>query len=620
MEQHIDTLPVVRNAGLTRLLIDEAGAPAWPARTRGELDLLASAADRVGATLRVVDAQRSAAPAARPGGVVASFEADLWLEGELYAHLTGRRFIGLEDARRLSETEELEVVVCSAEAITSALLHLVYDRARPVGPGIVYGRTADELRAQILRASAIARLRPRAEGTYVQICPDLGTGSAAERAWVASAVALDPSVLAVLTHSDGLDAPLAKGDDQGNLLICPIRAPLDVAAHRTPECRHAGWCHRVRLPVEEAFARGELIAPQALRARALVWSTCYGAMDSGAPLDRQWSVVHQLGLSPHVDVVLAKWRAAFGHGPLAELVAGLAGGASVGEVVAAFNATAGIRERGAQFAIFGDPRVTAPFQEAHPAMDAYYLAPRPAPGGDARRGAPPRAAATDEAGGGVAREHLALLALLRRCAGAPLRHGDEEREAAAARARFEQALAALEDGGAAAPGLAELQRAALDCFRRHGDVIRGWQPLAASQRFVNGRPCAHCGDPKTEAITALAAPHRPRRIGTCPRCQIVEDAPADFDLDFRVTGDGELELVGEIPPGRFSGLVVVWSTTPLMGAVQRWPEADDGGPLRRIALDVARPRATARVTAWMMFDLQYLTLNHRVPGTLRAQA
>jgi hypothetical protein len=601
------TLPVAVDGGSTRLLVDEMGHPIWPVATQLEMDLLASTAGRVGSVLRIAHAHDADPDQVRRGsGAVVSMEPSLWSEGRLYAHLTERQFIALDDARQLPGTRDVEVVVCSSEAISSALLHRLYDPVRSVSPGLVYGRTRDELRAQVLRASAVAQLRTRARGTYVQVCPDLGTGSAVERAWVSSAIALDASVLAVLTHSDGLDAPLAIGLERGNLLICPIRNALEVAPHRTPECRHSGWCHRVRMSVEDAFARGELIEPREFRARVLVWSTCFGTIDSDAPLDRQWSVVHQFNLNPHIDVVLTKWQGAFGHGPFDELVRSLAIGASVGTAVAAFNATEGILEQGTQFAILGDPRVAAPFRDVHPGMETFYLS-SPSTAGPVPDASPATVSSdpTQE-----------LVALLRDCIKIPLRFDDEERDAAVARGRFEQAHTELQRNGTSSGCLAELQSATLECFRRYSEVIRGWSARGAAQTFSIGTRCVHCGALKTEAINVFATSWAPRRIGTCPQCQIVGDSPADFDLDFRVSEDRQLELVGAIPGGRFSGIVVLWSTTPGMGTVRSWPVASDGSPLRRIRLDVEWPRATARVTVWMMFDLQYVMLNHRVMGAI----
>jgi hypothetical protein len=360
------------------------------------------------------------------------------------------------------------------------------------------------------------------------------------------------------------------------------------------------------MSVEDAFARGELIEPTQFRARVLVWSTCYGVIDSGAPLDRQWSIVHQFNVNPQVDVVLAKWEGAFGHGPFLEMVRSLGAGASIGQVVAVFNATEGILERGAQFAILGDPRVAAPFRDVHPGLESFY----PASGAVGHRSDGSQAAVPGD-------QHPAddLVALLQDCMAIPLRYSDEQQEAAAARERFEQAHAELRRDMASSLRLAELQSATLECFRRYTEVIRGWSPRVVAQQFFIGRRCAHCGELKTEAINVFASLWSPRRIGTCPRCQIVEDSPAEFDLDFRVTEDKQLELLGTIPGGRFSGILVLWSTTPIMGTVRSWPIGSDGRPLRRIDLDIEWPRATARVSVWMMFDLQYLMLNHRAPGT-----
>jgi hypothetical protein len=604
-------LPVALDSCPTSLLVDETGHPIWPASSQLQMDLLASTARRTGSTLRmapshVFDTERHN----KDGGTVASFEPSLWPDGQLYAHLTGRRFTPLDDARRLFEIDDLEVVICSSEAVSSSLLHLMYDPVRRSSPGLVYGRTPEEVRAQVLRASALAQLATRAEGTYVQISPDLGSGSIEERSWVVNAVTLDASVLAVLTHSDGLDAPLVKGADRDKLLICPIRHDLAVTPQRTPECRHSGWCHRLRTPVEDAFLRGELIDPSGFRARVLVWGTCFGTVDSGAPLDRQWSVVHHFNLNPHIDVILTKWRGAFGPGPFSELLQSLAAGTRVGEAVAAFNASEGVFERGTQFAILGDPRLTAPFSELHPGIDTFYL--RSA--SEAQR-LPAAAPASDEE-----RPASGFVALLRDCIKTPLRHDDEERQAVVARQEFERAYAELRRNTTDPACIARLQNATLACFRRYADVMRAWSPHVTAWTFSLGGHCAHCGELKSQSMNDFATSLRPRRVGTCPRCQVVEDSPFDFDLDFRVTDDRQIELVGDLPHGRFAGIVVVWSTTPNAGTVLDWPVAADGRPIRRVELDIEWPRATARVTVWMMFDLQYLTLNHRIQGAGKPSA
>jgi hypothetical protein len=364
------------------------------------------------------------------------------------------------------------------------------------------------------------------------------------------------------------------------------------------------------LPLEEAFNRGELIEPKAFRARILVWSTCFGAIDNGAPLDRQWTVVHQFNTNAGVDVVLAKWRGAFGHGPFNELIENLAIGTPVGAAVAAFNATGGMRERGAQFAIFGDPRVSAPFRNIHPGMEAFYTAHMPPESSFSTIASEPRAKLPA----------CEPLSMLQDCIRVPLRFNDEESDAAAARAQFEDARAALQDDRTNSQSLNELQRAALQCFQRYADVVRGWSPRVTGQKFALGATCAHCGELKSDSINAFKAPLRSRRLSTCPRCQVAADTPVEYDLDFRVAQDRRLELVGSIPDGRFSGLAVLWSTTPMAGTARPWPVADDGRPLRHFALDVPWPRAPARVTVWMMFDLDFLTLNHRVQGVTSSAA
>lgn len=603
----LDMLPIAIDDPSDELLVDAAGCPVWPVRMQSEFDLLALSARRAGSVLLPTPSSAAGhdASASAGTGTVACVEPNLAPDARLYAHLTRRRFVPVVHAAGLADIGDLDVLVCSSEMITSELLHCLYDPARPSSPGIIYGRTPAELRSRVLRGAASAALGAADGGRYVQVWPDVGAGGEAERAWVRDAVGLDASVLAVLTHSDGLDAPLVKGDGRGNLLICPIRQPLEAAPHRTPECRHSGWCHRLRMPLAQAFASGEVIEPAAFRARVLVWSTCFGALDAGAPLDRQWSLVHQFNLNPYLDLVLAKWRAAFGHGAYGALVEGLAGGRSVGTVVAAFNGVEGTRERGGQFAIFGDPRVAAPFCAIDQGMAAFYYGARnPPPALPAEAPAPVGPAA------GVLEARMAQLRLSLRIT---LRHEDERRDAGRAAERLEHAYERMAHGHAAA-ALADVQAAALDCFRHYADLVRGWSPYIESQRFALGAPCAHCGERKSEAVNVCGMGWRPRRIGACPRCQIAEDAPSDYALGLRVTANHHAELVGPLPPGRFAGIVNVWSTTPAEGAVLRWPVDAAGAPVRRMPLAVDWPRSTARVTLWMMFDLDYATLNHRVMG------
>jgi hypothetical protein len=599
-----ETLSVAQVSRRCPLLVTAAGRPVWPVTSPQELAALEETARRVGASVDVVDsANVHAGPTAALGGTVVCDEPTLRAQARLYAHLTQRRLVDTADLSDLSDIDDLEIFICSSTKITEGLLDRLYDPERAKHPGIIYGRTSEELHAQILRASASAYLKTAAPGLHVRLWPERGAGSPEEHRAVLEAIGLDASVMVLMSHSDGLDAALAKG-----LIACPIRSNVRAPEHRTPECGHSGWCHRLKLPVTEAFNLQRLVKPDALRARVLVWSACYGVLDDGAPLARQWSLVHRFALNPRLNVILAKWRCSWGHGPLHELVERLGAGVSVGEAVRAFNASPGVVERCSQLAIIGDPNVTSPLSEHYPRLDPFYSA---------------QASSLTDAGpcyvyercapGPLSQEDESRLELLEQSIRGPVSRSNPADPLGIAGSDFAACAAAFRADPSPVQKVA-LQKAALRCYRHLPDVIPEWAPLARTQRCSVAGPCGQCGISTSQALHELKTNNGSRRVRACVRCQIIEDSPVGLDLDFRILPDRSLELLGVAPAAHFVGAGVIWSTNPVDGSAFEWPCGPDQLPVRRLQVDARWPRGVARVAVWMMFDLQYVMLKHRTVG------
>jgi hypothetical protein len=598
-------LPVAFSSQGWDLLADGDGNPLWPLSSEDELSQLERLAELFESQVVKCDPQVGR-PREPRTGAVAALDPVCHRAARLYAHLTDRRLVPFDSVARLRERAEVDVLIAPSSALTTDLLDALYEPSEAFCPGIISGASEGELHAQVLLRAASAHfpVRPGGHGIFVGLPGD--EESTRAPADVRQALAYGAAILAVLTHSDGIDAGLAR-----NLIACPVlRPPSGAPGGRSPDCHRFRWCHRMSLPLDQAVSGGHLVGADGIRARVLVWSACSAVVDERGPVDRRWSFVHQIQGNPAVAAAVATWRTHTGHGPALELAGSLAAGVSLGEAVRRHNQSATVRGRGCQLAILGDPRLSAPEAQLF-GLPRDSSAPGHAPSRTLRRPAHARAATTPAP---ALEADIQLLEAIADGVAArePGPRSSDIRE------RFSTACAALRADPVSSRSIAAFQEAGLAVLTCHPRPYLFWSGLSQKFEASRGRACDACRQSMTETVFEPGDLPSVRRISACPSCLVAEDAPVQARLGIRVLPGGTLELLGEPLPGRFAACGKVWSMHHDRGAPFTWPTNPDGSPVRMFRPELAWPSGVTRVAVWILFGTSYVMLSHRLEGTASA--
>ena len=592
------------------LLVNCGNDPVWPIASPADELWLAAAAENAGAVIVQQQARAYTGRSYRAGAVVA-LEDECMDNARLYAHLTRRRFLRLAHESKLAIVPDLEVVVCSADRLTARLLEALYGDERSIAPGIIYGDSNVNLRQQVLLRSAMTYWVPEYPGEHVKLTTRTVDEAAGDTAWARHAISRGASILSILTHSDGLDAKITQG-----VVACPLREPPLVEASRSPRCSRSGWCYRLERAVRDAESTNRLWGASDFRARLLIWSTGYGILDPAAPLDRRWSIVHQLASNPRVGALLARWRGSFGHGPIGEMVARIAEGWTLGAAIAEYNRAGGVRATAALWALIGDPNLIAP---ASRSIDM------PESGNDSRvrldTSRPTNLRETgsdrvqhtegehppDEAPDGAFVAELHLLEHM-----APRVTTEKERRP---QLELKKECVTFRASGRLTSDVIRLQSVAIANLCTRTRIYEWWMPSVTHQLF-NGKAgeCAHCKESMGAVVHEFFIAATPRVLLHCPRCQLCRDAPISSDLDFRLESDRTVELMGKIPEGAFMGAGAVWSGSINRAQRFAWPTDAETRPKQRYRPTVHWPSEVTSVALWFMFDLNYIMLHHNMAG------
>ncbi|HEU0080085.1 MAG TPA: hypothetical protein VFQ76_20730, partial [Longimicrobiaceae bacterium] len=466
------------------------------------------------------------APSPRDGDEqVVGLGADGAALAPLYAHLTGRSWSVADDERSLRALPAPTVVVTSARFLSSTLLDQLYPHeSGDPAPGLVFGHTFEELRREVLVRSAAAGLRgpltlrsaefyalSRAEPVHTPARRVLsGEVTAAE---VRARASADAGVLTVVTHSDGIDAYAA-----GDLTVCRMDRPTLFVDRRRPYCLETGVCFRHGMPVEDFVRSGRMLSPDEFRCRVLVWGTCYGLLCEDGTLDPCSSLLARFLANPRIGAIATSWGAVMlNRRVLSPLVEALARGTNLGDALGFFHRSALARTLGVRLCLLGDPRAALP--RARPQDRAMRPATR----------APRR-----EADGVDWGELTFLRAYLGHATlsavGTLQRLGQAALEAVTVYEYL--ALRGLRLEGEESAAGPSLRRAVIEFLTRRGPVISiDWGALTANVRSLPRSACPSCGLAVAATVHRLRVPNAsPRRLRSCPRCGVVEDAPVRSDL------------------------------------------------------------------------------------------
>ncbi len=531
MHRKLQALPVQWTLA-TDLLVNRTGEPVWPLKNETDFASLKQLASLFHAELREERETylRSDAPAANLALVVGLHLDHLGSDlGNLYAHLTGRRYQSIESVSQLAGQTHPSVLITSTDQLTLELMNALYPD-EPVEPatGILFASDRDSLRGQVLVRSAAAVLAGPAPTRAIELYPGLEMprftfsgreilGARALAAELRDAVGRGPAVLSVFSHSDGMDAFL------GKLTLCPMRRPPPRPDPlRPPGCQVTGICHRHDLPLEEVLQSELLMDPDDLSARIFVWATCWGVLLQPSVVDQAWALPSRIANNPRLGAVVTSWGLFNGSPRMtAYLTDHLDRGVPVGAALTHFLRSPAAQHFGVRFCLLGDPLVSVPLpgprqeQSAVPPDQPCVL---------------PEVPPVDPSDSG----DLDLIRTIIKL--------QSNRMPPATELRRDHAMGSIDAlqmrmflggdcGDGADAARSELRRSLLDLFSAWGcRAFDAWQKLAELvETSSHGPPCPVCGQALCTELYSMRIPGASaRRLKSCVRCGIVEDAPDGF--------------------------------------------------------------------------------------------
>jgi len=571
-------------------LVTSQGNPVWPAG----LDSDRSAIERRAALFSVpTDHVTGRVGRTRPrNGLVVGLGLEAKAAGELYAHLTSRTYQHKSRSEEIFDDAPPDILVTTWPNITSSVLQWLYSGERRSAPGIVCAGNPEELRRQVLLAAISSTASPSDHGpawTGVSPTSECGVGStgllqilgkAAPASVVRAAMGAGAGVLAVSSHSDGVDVFLGQ-----SLALCPFdREVADADRRRAPSCCVRGICHRYSQPTEQIRGTDLVISPDEVRARIALFDVCYGTLAADSIIDSRWALGPRLVANDGIGSFVTTWELALlDPGKLEALVEDLREGATIGAAVGRFNRSAVSRRTATRLCIFGDPHTrAAPNLPRHGRRIPDRIAKR------ASRACPPDGF-----------DELRELAFSRACLTKFIQRTDHEygcQEAAVPADRLimrNSAVAALEcllkveallwasqrDPDETQIGREILRQVLLKDIARRGEPANDWLQVVRRLDWKAGR-CRLCGSTSRIGTATLAvADVSRRRITFCPRCRLTGDMPVGHDITLQFDPQRCVVSVQgvAVADGWTAGLVIR-GRLDCDDILIAWPAGPDGQP------------------------------------------
>jgi hypothetical protein len=572
------------------LLVSKRGGPVWPLRSQEELLGLEHLAGAFGGRVVMVPA-RAARPAAPDSTeLVVGIGSSVASQARLYAHLTRRSHVIVSTLEALRDLSDVKIVVATWDELTLSAFESIHEYSRSYGAVGLIVVAGASCRLRVLRHSAASALAgPLGRRATILLVPDgqafaevagrLRAASVADLPSVRSLIEAPTGLLCIWTHSDGVDAPLGRGE-----ILCEgagrePRLPAAELARRSllPNCRVNGFCHRKKLPRHEAVEDPSLIGASAVASRIALMLTCFGALGADSLSHPRWGLLDRMLDNPTIGAVVTSWGIIM---PRARDAVVLAGAFSSGKPMAKAIDAWQRSSHGdmVRLLLFGDPRARLPSSAAAPSARATE--------DEAVFGSP--------AAPSVAALYESKLAPHARLAAGPRGHA---RDARGQRIRFlrhlidlaaahealstftsnaRRAMDVLERSSTLSHAV-EAERSIVEClaaFEVQGGDMRNEMTRHADRVEIvpSSGPCPNCGlSLRASRWSMTDARFPPRVISMCPRC-------------------GESAMFEPGSPYRGTTLAAEGRRATLVGTPSaRWPEA--------MALTIRTPRLAKRF--WM---------------------
>jgi hypothetical protein len=557
------------------LLVDQAGGPVWPIADPQEGEDLAALSKLFGGKALEVEANTAGTPRSGEGRVLAI--GDVKAEARLYAHLTGRRLDWVDSPRDLG-SELPDVIVIKGARLDCDLVQLLCLASYgEQAPGIIWGRTREELRRQVLVKSAAAFLNGPVAVRRVEQWSLDGSQKVSPQgiAQLRERVGRGAGVLTLFAHSDGVGQRLGSG-----VALCGRLSAEGADSTRGPQCLETGFCHRLDRPVQEALDKGLLIAPLEMSARVLVNTGCHGGFIGTSAVDSAWAALPGFVNNPRIGALTVNPSLSYLlPGPMRnELAKFLESGVPVGRAVVRFEENPDIRKIGYRMLLFGDPGVRA----APPAGPA--IVQRDAVATQWHPQTQPAMGSMLSSDSTLA--ELALFRLIARSIRADTRAQGAVTSNALVECigKYEDALADLGKDEAEVTAGASLRAAAFQHLATTKvRLFEAWETVATAKRVAEPQSCLNCGwrdRPREVALPGGGS----RLFFSCPRCSDVMDVPLrDKPLGVSMSTP-IIELARRLSADRCAGAIFTVQFSARDTKMIPWPTDEEGMLARGVDL------------------------------------
>lgn len=533
--------------------------------------------------------------------VVVGLGKDVEKAAQLYAHLTQRKYQKAHNLDDISNTTSLAVVVTTAPWLDNRLMKVMYSSNTYASvPGIICAVDLNSLYRQVLLRSAAAVLGGLLEHPRIDILPSFPVtklttssheiiGGKAAKSDVTKALKRSAGVLTIATHADGIDALLNK-----EMILCPMdKMPVAADRFRSPRCVITGICHRQETSIENALKSGNLISPDVIAARILIFEVCWGLLQPKGELDPTWGLGNHLIDQSTIGAIVTTWEIFQSNKEDIDLLSRtLLYGKSVGEALAEYNRTPNSRQWNQRMCLIGDPRVSLP---SIPSVKQFKY--------------PNKKSSVD------LKVYLSKdpkrLNFIRACLTNTISNSSKKGLLMSA----EEALDAVEgyefasktdisvEGYENAPG-PTMRRAVLKyiCCRKW--IFQDWWPLAYKHQTIeNSKPCFGCTQFTKTIIVSLRVPGTLRREVTfCPQCGLVKDAPIGTNIEISMLNRGALQLKGHVPTKCCNLGLHLRSPLPSDCKWWKWPTNSNGEPLKTFRPPEEWPVGPLRISVIILWE------------------
>lgn len=590
------------------------GTPVWPIRHQSDLEVLRTIANSFGGT--VAECRNPIVRKLSGNGEVIALGKEVEAEAELYAHLTRRKCVVASNFRDLRRLGTDAVVVTTEDWVNEELLQILSEESPQTNSvGLIYAAALPELRQQVLLRSAAAYFSHSdlAAVPLVQRIDLLSTtpisytvtpewqllGAEATPEEMKLALSAGAGVLSLISHSDGMDAPLTK-----DAVLCAVpgaragNAPLSAS----PACIVTGVCYRRHEPVDVALASGFLIFPDIIKARIMVADLCWGLLPPLDVVHPAWGMGRRLLENYSIGAFITGWEIMRSSLQLiAPLSDAIANGTPVGKALAEQKTSEGWKKFARRMCLIGDPRVCVPEPSEPLILDSHHEY---------------EFSEKRSLKAGAVEFLRAYVTLAREITiGTYDDHADEVLSAVSVYQKALWTNAQLEHT-ADAPGPILREAFMKFVLGRFGVAYPIWHQFADDWTSLEPKSCYACQRRADVTKYYLSIPGAAaRRVTNCQSCGTVEDVPIDVHLTFSVASDGEVRLNGTLPAGESVGGLMLETSLPDQRRVFHWPHDQNGKLARTFRAAPPWPAGPIRVSVFIILeDCEFISLGWQCRG------